>query len=180
MKRRNSAIFLDRDGTIITERGYLSDPKKMKFYPKAIKALASLKKRGYKLVIISNQSGVARGYFTLAKLREIHRVFSKTLTKNGATLSGIYFCPHMPDAGCACRKPKTALLKKAARELKINLKDSYMVGDHHRDVLMAHRAGVKGVLVLTGHGRATRAEAQSVATKISSRLSTAARWILQQ
>lgn len=180
MKQLSPAVFLDRDGTVITERKYLLDPKRMFFYPRVMPALKALKQHGYKLVIVTNQSAVARKYISLAQLNHIHRIFSYKLAKAGAKPSGIYFCPHLPDAGCACRKPKTAMLKRAARQLKIDLKRSYMVGDQSRDVEMAKRAGAKGILVLTGAGRQSLKKSKEVATKVTSNLVTAAKWILQQ
>lgn len=180
MKQRSPAVFLDRDGTIITERKYLCDPKNMFFYPRAFSALKMLRRHGFKLVIITNQSAVARGYLSLATLNKIHRIFSHKLARAGASISGIYFCPHLPEAGCACRKPKITMIKRAARELKIDLKKSFMIGDQHRDVLMARNAGAKGILVLTGAGRSCREKAKTDAAKISRNLTDAARWIVQQ
>ncbi len=177
---RNPAVFLDRDGTILTERGYLRDPKKMVFYPGVLKSLRSLKTHGYKLIIISNQSGVGRGYFSLRQLGVINKEFSRILARHGALLSGIYFCPHRPEAGCLCRKPKVALIKKAAREHHVDLSESYMIGDQFRDVLMAKNSGCKGVLVMTGAGRSHRLRSKKIAEHISKNLNYAAQWILKK
>jgi D,D-heptose 1,7-bisphosphate phosphatase len=179
MTKPNKAIFLDRDGTILNERGYLSDPKKMFFYSGVFAALKKLKKAGFKLVIITNQSGVGRGYFTLAQLKKVNTAFRRVLSANGVRLDGIYFCPHLPDAGCSCRKPKIGLIKKAVRDLKIDLKNSYMVGDQIRDVLTAQHARFTGILVLTGSGRQHSRATKKMGTKVSSTLVSAVRWILR-
>ncbi len=172
------AIFLDRDGTIINERGYLSDPKKMFFYPFVFSALRALQKAGYQLVVLTNQSGVARGYVTLAKLQEINRKFTQVFAKRGVRIDGIYYCPHWPDQGCACRKPKPGLARRAARDLGIDIKRSYVVGDQWTDIKLSQNLGVPGILVLTGQGRNLRRKAGPLAKKITSNLATAARWVL--
>jgi histidinol-phosphate phosphatase family protein len=172
------AVFLDRDGTILTERGYLADPKKMKIYPFAFPALKRLSKAGYKLVVITNQSGVARGYLTLARLAEIHRQFRARFKSKGISIAGIYFCPHAPNAGCRCRKPSPYLVKKAARELKIDLKRSFVVGDQDRDILLARKSGAQGVLVLTGAGKSQTKGTRKQAAHVTRTLLTAADWIV--
>src|ERR1051325_8327952 len=131
MTKRNAhpAVFLDRDGTILTERKYLSTPRRMFFYLSAFKGLRRLGRNGFKLVIITNQSGVARGYFTLKDLHRINFIFRERLLSRGVKISGIYFCPHHPNAGCSCRKPKPMLARRAVRELNLDLKRSYVIGD---------------------------------------------------
>lgn len=180
MKKRNRAVFLDRDGTILTERGYLADPRKMVFYPNIFGPLKNLRKRGYKLIVITNQSGIARGYFTLAMFNKINAKFNSVMAKHGALIERVYFCPHGPNDGCGCRKPKTLLMKRAARDFGIDLTSSFVVGDQTRDVQMARRAGARGILVLTGAGRSVRKEAEPVASKVTANLSGACRWILKQ
>lgn len=178
MKKRKPAVFLDRDGTIINERGYLSDPQKMVFYPGAFAALRKLQKAGYRLVVVTNQSGVARGYLTLDALARINRVFKSIMSKRGVRVDGIYFCPHGPDRGCVCRKPRAALARRAARDLNVDITRSFVVGDQWTDMRMSKNLGIPGVLVLTGAGRSLRAKAGPFAKKITSNLSTAADWIL--
>lgn len=178
-KSRKPAVFLDRDGTILNERGYLSDPKKMFFYPGVYRALANLRKAGFKLVVITNQSGVGRGYFTLATLKKINQKFSRLLSARGAKIDGIYYCPHRPDAGCACRKPRPKLVKQAARELNLDIRRSFVVGDQLRDIQLAKNTGAKGILVLTGGGRSARLKAARLAVKVARHLPSAAQWILQ-
>jgi histidinol-phosphate phosphatase family protein len=180
MKRKfHSAVFLDRDGTLINEPGFLRDPNGLKFYPHIGPALASLTRAGFKLVMISNQSGVARGYFTVKTLMKIQRRLSAFFKKHGARIDGFYFCPHMPDAGCACRKPKPGMGRRAARKFHLDLKRSYMVGDQYRDIEFAKNLGVKGVLVLTGYGRVSLPKGRRIAAKVSSSTVTACRWILK-
>jgi len=174
------AVFLDRDGTLINERGYLSDPRKIVFYPGVFAALRRLRKAGYALVILTNQSGVARGYLTLEKLKAINRYFLRAFARRGVRIDGIYFCPHLPDARCACRKPKPTLALRAARDLGIDLKRSFVIGDQWTDMKLSANLGVPGVLVMTGAGRSVRRKAGPFAAKITSHLRTAVGWVLSR
>lgn len=174
------AVFLDRDGTILTERFYLSDPKKMAFYPGVFGALRRLQRAGFRLVIVTNQSGLARGYFTFRRFKEINRRFKRAFASHGVRIDGIYYCPHLPTASCACRKPKPALARRAARALKIDLKRSFVIGDQWTDMKLSQNLGVPGVLVLTGQGRSQRAKAGPLAQKITTNAATAARWVLSR
>jgi histidinol-phosphate phosphatase family protein len=180
MKKRKPAILLDRDGTILNERGYLASADDMKFYPNVFKPLARLGQAGYPLVLITNQSGVARGLFTIRDLKKVNRAFARILKRHGVRLAGIYFCPHMPRAGCSCRKPKPGLAKRAARDLGLDLKRSFMIGDQVRDIQFANNIGAKGILVLTGSGREWRKKALRARAKVTSNLATASAWILSQ
>ena len=146
-------VFLDRDGTLVIERGYLSDPVDLELLPGAGAALHDLKAAGVPLVVISNQSGVGRGLFTLERVYEVMarlRVISRAA---GIELDGIYFCPHRPEDGCACRKPGTRLLERAAEDHLLTLRGSFMVGDKLLDAETAQRVGGRGVLVRSGYGR---------------------------
>ncbi len=176
MKR--AAVFFDRDGTLIDERGYLGDPDRLHFYPSAIPALRRLQKAGFLLVVVSNQSGVARGFFSMEDLAAVNARFLKILRRAGVRIAGTYFCPHAPDAGCACRKPRPGLPRRAARELGIDLKKSYVVGDQSRDMELARAIGASGLLVMTGGGRAVRPKASFLGAKTTSNAATAAAWIL--
>jgi histidinol-phosphate phosphatase family protein len=178
VRKSKPAIFLDRDGTLLTERGYLSDPQRIFFYPSAVLALKRLQKGGYRLIVITNQSGVGRGYFSLARLGKINVRFRSLLRARGVAIDGIYFCPHAPDAGCRCRKPKPYLLKRAAARWRIPLASSYVIGDQMTDVGLAVAAGVRPILVLTGLGRANRKKARAHGAKITRDVNTAAAWIL--
>lgn len=175
MSKKLPAVFLDRDGTILKHRNYLRELKNVKLYKNAPYALKMLKKNGYKLVIITNQSAVGRGFLTLKKLYKIHKKMLSLLKKKGAVIDGIYFCPHHPDENCVCRKPRTGLIKKAAKELNIDVKKSYFIGDNETDVQTAKNAGMKaGLLVLTGLGKK-----QSVNALKFKDLLQATKWILK-
>ena len=130
--------------------------------------------------IITNQSGVGRGYFTLATLKKINQEFTRILSSRGVRIEGIYFCPHLPDAGCPCRKPNPALPKRAARDHNLDLKHSFMIGDQVRDMRLAQNIGARGVLVLTGSGTRAREQAVKICAKVTLNLSSAAKWILSQ
>jgi D,D-heptose 1,7-bisphosphate phosphatase len=153
------AVFLDRDGTLNHDIGYLHYFKDFKWIEGVPEALYKLKKAGFVLAVISNQSGVARGYYTSDEVNLLHQQIDRDLMdKVGITIDGWYFCTHHPIfSTCQCRKPSPMLLQKAAEDLKINLHDSFMVGDKSLDVLAGINAGVKGsYLVLTGFGLADR------------------------
>jgi histidinol-phosphate phosphatase family protein len=178
-KRNRVAVFLDRDGTILRERGYLANPRNLKIYPGVFAALKSLKKAGAKLVLISNQSGVGRGYFPKSVVNRIHKELQRCLGMRKAKLDAIYFCPHLPSAGCSCRKPRPGMPHRAARDLGIDLKNSYVVGDQEKDLKLARHIGARGVLVLTGAGRLEGRKARNLAAKISTNIGTAVSWILK-
>jgi D-glycero-D-manno-heptose 1,7-bisphosphate phosphatase len=154
----NRAVFFDRDGTVIEEVGYLNDLKQLRLIPGAAVAIRRLNEAEFKVVVVTNQSGVARGYFTEAFVRETHGLLEKMLGIEGARLDGVYYCPHHPKAGsspytaaCDCRKPGTGMLEQAARELGIDIRASFVVGDKWSDVELGQRAGAHAVLVRTGY-----------------------------
>jgi D,D-heptose 1,7-bisphosphate phosphatase len=177
-KSKTKAVFLDRDGTLLRERGYLSRPKNFHFYKSVFPALRLLQKNGYKLVIITNQSGIGRGYFSETQLKRVHDALRLSLRKKGVRIDRIYYCPHVPNAGCACRKPRPGMIQKAKRDLNIDLSSSYLIGDQTRDIQLAQNVRVKGILVLTGFGRSARREAAKHSTKVATNLMTAGRWIV--
>ena len=155
----NKAVFLDRDGTIIEDLGYLDDPGKILFIPGAREAMRALQEAGFLLVLITNQSGVARGYFSEDLCRKIDERLREVLSRTGVNLDGSYYCPHLPgavateyDMKCGCRKPAPGLFEKAARELHIDFSKSWAVGDMLRDLAPAKQLGAKTILVLTGKG----------------------------
>lgn len=137
------AIFLDRDGTIIRDENYLRDPARITFLPGAIAALRALRDRGDALVVITNQSGIARGLIREEEHSAVRAEFERQLAEAGLRLDGYYYCPHGPDAGCLCRKPSPHLLSEAARTLGIELPRSFMVGDRESDILAGKNAGCK-------------------------------------
>ncbi len=152
-KSLSPAIFLDRDGTINYDKNYLCCEKDLKIYKNIEKALIKAHEHGFKIVIVTNQSGIARKYFTLAQLKKINSKLVAMLKKRGIKIDGLYYCPHGPDDNCKCRKPKPGMALRAAKELNINLKKSYMIGDSVRDYIFGYNFGGKGIMVLTGHGK---------------------------
>ncbi len=154
------AVFLDRDGTLVVERGYLCRPEDVELIPGAARALRKLAGAGFLRVVVTNQSGVARGYFGPGAVAEVHGAIRGLLRAEGADVDGWYVCPHHPEftGPCECRKPGTGLLERAARELGIDLARSWVVGDKVSDVELARRAGCRAALVRTGYGRQAEAE----------------------
>lgn len=182
-----AAVFVDRDGTLVVERGYLSDPDDLELLPHTVAGLAALKGAGLPIVVISNQSGVGRGYFPLARVYQAMARLRALLRAHGIELDAVYFCPHRPDEGCACRKPGTLLLQHAASDLGIALPRSFVVGDKQLDVATAHAARARGVLVRTGYGREEERGAGSgpdagvrAPDAVCDDLAQAADWILEQ
>lgn len=140
-------VFLDRDGTLIYDPGYLKVAAEVKLLAGVGPALARLKGAGARLVVVTNQSGVGRGIVTLKDLEAIHARLQGLLEQEDAALDAIYFCPHHPDDGCRCRKPNVGMVERAVSELQLDLRRSYLIGDHARDIQLAHRAGVKAILL---------------------------------
>lgn len=151
-------IFFDRDGTLIEERHYLSDPEQVALLPGAAEAVRLARSHGYLAVVLTNQSGVGRGYFTLDDVRRVNARMAELLAAGGAAIDGIYVCPHAPEDHCDCRKPRTGLVQQAAHELDIDLTRSWMIGDKASDVELASNAGMRGILVKTGYGAQARQE----------------------
>jgi D-glycero-D-manno-heptose 1,7-bisphosphate phosphatase len=151
------AVFLDRDGTINREVGYLDDPADLYLIPGAAKAIRLLNEAGIPTIMVSNQAGIGRGYFSVATAEEINEQLVKLLAKHGAHIDAIYYCPHHPSEGCDCRKPEAGMLLQAAREYCIDdMRRALVVGDKASDLDAGHRAGCRTVLVLTGYGELTR------------------------
>ncbi len=158
------AIFIDRDGTINEDSGYVSAPDDLIIYPFAAEAVRLINESNLKAIVITNQSGIARCIYTEATLDSIHERMREELARGGARIDGIYYCPHHPRIGddryrkmCDCRKPGTGMLVQAAREHAIDLTRSYVIGDKASDINLATNAGARGVLVMTGYGRETLA-----------------------
>ncbi|NPA39376.1 MAG: HAD family hydrolase [Thermodesulfobacteria bacterium] len=149
----NRAVFLDRDGTINEEVGYLNDLSRLRLLPKVWEALKLLKDKGFKLIVITNQSGVARGYFPKELVYKANELIQKRLARKGVRLDDFFVCFHLPDEGCNCRKPKPGMIFEAAKKYNIDLSSSYMVGDKLIDIETGKNAGLKTILVLTGYGR---------------------------
>lgn len=180
------AVFIDRDGTIIEEVGYLSDPDEIVLLPGAAGAVRALNEAGFLVIVITNQAGIARGYFDSEVVEAIHERLSEKLEKDGAFIDAFYYCPHHPeypnkDLGeCDCRKPLPGMLLRAARELDIDLSNSYMIGDTAKDIEAGLRAGCKSILVLTGYGREEKSKLTQEPFDIAETLHDAAHRILNE
>ena len=177
-----SALFVDRDGTLIEEREYLSQPHDVELLPGVATALRQVRGAGHPVVVISNQAGVGRGYFDEARVHDVMARMRVLLRAAGVELDAIRFCPHAPDAGCDCRKPGGRLLREAADDLRLSLRDSAMVGDRWLDVDAGLGVGAAGVLVRTGYGVAEEANGREgpPATTVVDDLASAARWFLER
>lgn len=177
--KKNTAVFLDRDGTINEEVGYLDSLDKLRLYDNAAEAVRLINECGMKAVVITNQSGVARGLFTEDFVREVHEKLQEILRLQGAFIDAFYYCPHHPTEGkgeylmaCPCRKPQPGMLLRAAQDLHIDLSRSYMVGDMMKDVEAARRIGAHGILVKTGYGEKTlRENPDLIITEITTSIS---------
>ncbi len=141
------AVFIDRDDTIVQDVPYCSRPEDLKLFPGVGSSIRRLNEAGYLAVLVTNQSGIGRGYFDEETLDRIHEKLKKDLAADGARLDAIYFCPHRPDEGCGCRKPATGMLERAVRELGIDLRSSYVVGNSENDVAMGRKAGCRCIQV---------------------------------
>ena len=157
---KTGAVFLDRDGTINEEVGYINHPDQLVLFPFASESIRIINNLGLKVIIVTNQSGIARGYFDESQLKKIHRHMIDILTNDGARIDGIYYCPHHPLEGkgqylteCNCRKPKPGMITQAAKDHQIDLTKSYMVGDRFNDIRFAKRMNLKSAFVMTGYGR---------------------------
>jgi D-glycero-D-manno-heptose 1,7-bisphosphate phosphatase len=177
----SGAVFLDRDGTINEEVNYLSKPEDFRLLPGAALAIRLLKEKGWLVVVITNQSGVARAYYTEGDVAAMHARLRADLAQAGTGVDAIYYCPHQPDDACACRKPGTLLFEQAAHDFDIDLAASYVVGDKQSDLLPGKRLGCGTILVLTGYGRSELAMAGRQGFQpdyIAADLYQAAQWIL--
>ena len=151
---------MDRDGTINEQMGYINHLSRFILLPGVPEAIRVLNKNRFLAIIVSNQSGVARGYFPIDLVHAVHDSLKASLKEKGATIDGIFFCPHYPTRGipeyageCECRKPKTGLIEQAREAFDIDMSRSYVVGDRSSDIELAHRSNIKGILVKTGYGR---------------------------
>jgi D-glycero-D-manno-heptose 1,7-bisphosphate phosphatase len=158
MTRR--AVFLDRDGTLSYEVGYMTDVDRIELLPRTAVAVARINRSGFLAILATNQSGVARGLFPVASVHQAHARLRRLLARHGAFLDAVYFCPHHPAEGrppwrlrCLCRKPRPGLLERAAREHRIDLSRSYMVGDSGKDLDVGLAVGATPIMVQTGYGR---------------------------
>jgi D-glycero-D-manno-heptose 1,7-bisphosphate phosphatase len=183
------AVFLDRDGTIVEEAGYLDRLERMVFFPFSVDAVRVLNRGGFAVVVITNQAGIARGIVKETFVAEAHQHIAETLAAGGARVDAFYYCPHYPDGvleqyrtACDCRKPQPGLLRRAADDLQLDLQRSFVVGDRWHDVAAGHAVGARGVLVRTGLGRKDELapHAGTEPDAIVDNVMEAAAWILQQ
>ncbi len=158
------AVFLDRDGTINEQMGYINHISRFRLLPGVGPAIRRLNEHDIPVVVVTNQSGLARGYFPEALLGRVHDLMREQLAAEGARIDGLYICPHHPEAkeerfrlACDCRKPRTGLLEQAAREMDLDLARSFMIGDRWSDLECGARVGATPILVLTGYGRGDHA-----------------------
>jgi D-glycero-D-manno-heptose 1,7-bisphosphate phosphatase len=182
-----AAVFVDRDGTMIEERGYLDSLDAMQLFPWTAAAVRDLRSAGYPVIVITNQAGVARGYFDEAFVRTAHAHLDRLLAAEGAAVDGYYYCPHHPEGRvesyritCGCRKPATGMLDAAARDHGIDLSRSFMIGVKWLDVALAQNAGASGILVRTGYGTGVESAPSDEVrpAAIVDTLGEAANWIL--
>lgn len=185
------AIFLDRDGTLNEEVGYICDPAQFRLLDVAAEAVRLVNETGWLVIVITNQAGIARGLFTEEFLAGLHQRMTEELTEAGARVDAIYYCPHHPEIGeppyrqvCDCRKPLPGLLTRAAAEFNLDLSECLVIGDRYGDVAAAQAAGSRGVLVLTGHGREEfereRDNDHIVADHIAANVLEAVQWVINE
>ena len=191
---KNIAVFLDRDGTINEEVGYMDNLDKLKMIPTAYEAIRLINNSCMKAIVVTNQAGIARGFFTEQFVSQTHEIMQADLLNQNASIDKFYYCPHHPTAGigiylqnCNCRKPLPGMLLQAAHDLNIDLESSYMIGDTERDMEAAKKAGVRGVLVKTGYGRETLedvgtdlARAESRPDFVAEDILEAVKWIMKE
>ncbi len=172
------AVFLDRDGTIARDVHYCRRVEDFEILPHVPEAIRLLNQEEFKVVVITNQSGIARGYFSEATLSLIHRKMATTLEQHGAHIDAVYVCPHHPDEGCACRKPSPTLIVRAAADIGIALDQSYMIGDDPKDVQAGSAAGCRTIL-LTADPAQPRGDSQGFCDHAAVDLFDAVRWLLE-
>jgi histidinol-phosphate phosphatase family protein len=184
---KRPAVFLDRDGVLIKEAGYLDSIERLAFFPWTVDAVRVLNRAGLPVVVITNQSGIARGFFSEPFVDEVHRHVSARLEAGGARIDAYYYCPHHPDGivkelarRCDCRKPARGLIDRAAKDLQLDPVRSFVVGDKWTDLELAQAVGARAILVRTGHGakEALRPPAGVKADAVVDNLAGAASWIL--
>jgi D-glycero-D-manno-heptose 1,7-bisphosphate phosphatase len=188
---KKPAVFIDRDGTINEQRGYINHLSRFELLPGVTDAVKLLNKNNFFAIIVTNQSGVARGYYPVSLVHQVNELMTKSLEREGATIDGIFFCPHHPrgivpefTADCDCRKPKTGLVQQALKVLDIDMSNSYVVGDRYVDIELAIRLNLKGVLVKTGYGLGeveyVIPEMPGKPSHVAEDLLDAVKWILNQ
>jgi D-glycero-D-manno-heptose 1,7-bisphosphate phosphatase len=183
------AVFVDRDGTMIEDVGYLERIERLKLFPYTVDAIRLLNRAGFKVVVVTSQAGVANGIVTEEFLVQAHDAIGRKVADAGGRIDAFYYCPHLPTAAvekyrtdCDCRKPKPGMIHSAARDLSLDLSGSYLVGDRWRDIEMGQAAGVTGILVETGYGKteASRRPDNIKPVTVVANLIEATTWILRK
>lgn len=190
MTMRNRAIFIDRDGTLCEEMGYINHLSRFRIFPWTFEAIRKVNQSGFKAIVVTNQGGVARGFFPESFVHETHRYLENELKRRGAFLDGIYYCPHHPEGDppyrnhCRCRKPNTGMIEQAARDHHLDLSQCYVVGDQLVDLQLANNVPIPGVLVKTGFGLGMVAyrlpQVDIRPTAVTENLLEAVHWILSE
>lgn len=173
-----SAVFLDRDGTIIKDVHYLSQPEQVELIDGAADAIARINAALVPVVVVTNQSGIGRGFYTLADYARVRERLDDLLEQHGARIDATYMCPHKPEDGCQCRKPGTLLFERASADLGIELSSALFIGDRLRDIEPATRFGARGVLVPTERTSASEIASAEKSARVADSLSTALDWFL--
>lgn len=173
-------VLLDRDGTIIVDKNYLSDPTGVELLPGAVAGLKLLQQHGFELIVVTNQSGIGRGFYDETDMHNVNRRLCEILTQNGVKLSPrrIYFCPHTPAEGCDCRKPRTGMVLKAQTEWLFDLRRGYVIGDKLADIELGHNLDLPAILIKSDKEAAEAELAGELADYTASDLEDAARWIV--
>lgn len=178
------AVFLDRDGVIIKDKGFISEPDDVVLVDGAPEAIKKMSSMGLKIVVITNQSGIGRGLFTVLDYDKVMQRMRDLFAEKGAFFDGEYYCPHAPREGCDCRKPLPGLALRAAKDLDIELSRSFVIGDKRSDMGLARAIGAKGILVRTGYGRQTEMEGDPLRDVVVDDIEAAAevicRWIEEE
>ncbi len=166
--KKNKACFLDRDGVLIEEGNYISSPSDVSIFHETIQALKILRKNGFKIIVITNQGGVAKGYYKEKSILDVHREIDRQLATAKLKIDKYYYCPHHPEGtvkkysiACRCRKPAPGLIFNAAKDFDIDLSKSFLIGDKISDIEAAQNAGCSAILVKTGHGQEHIGEAET-------------------
>ncbi|MFH1904814.1 MAG: D-glycero-beta-D-manno-heptose 1,7-bisphosphate 7-phosphatase [bacterium] len=176
------AVFLDRDGTINTEVDYLKSVKELMLIKNTAKAIRILNQNQIKVIIVTNQSGISRGLFSIDDLDNVHNELKRRLRRNGAYIDAIYYCPHHPDEECSCRKPKKGMFKLAAKDFDLKLNKCYIIGDKLTDIRAAYNISATGILVRTGYGKSEQNKLKEVGVMpehIAENLYEAVKWIIK-
>jgi histidinol-phosphate phosphatase family protein len=173
-------VFLDRDGTLIVEKDYLSDPRQVFLEEGVVEGLTLLRGRGHPLIVVSNQSGIGRGMFTEREAHRINARVAEILSAQGIEVMAWYMCPHGPEAGCECRKPSPGMALQAAREYRVEVVGSFVIGDKQSDLELADAIGGTGILVTTGHGPASLEWALAHRRPVFAGMRAAAEYILSR